>query len=1400
MSRWDWGGNRPGGNRTNDDNDWNGNRTNNRWDHWEDVRGDGNRQPLWANFTGWENWKDAYDLSPDGGDYSRFAHRGSDFRGPWARAPDPETTYVVATCYLTFLCVVAVIMCMRAPTRLRGYAFFLTFAGLTIAVAGLLFSKHIISPNWFWTWNFFAELIAVVVLTLTIVSVGSGFYPMTGNRNIYWRMSMGVIVLYGVVAMINLIYYIYHKLVPHPFTGEEVLALRQAIVVKGLYNPWELYSQRKTEKNQGLIPHIDTRWEGAADWRQLAWAEQEMFARPETSYYLGHQFMMLLTCVWAVIYLFIPLVRHHRHGPVGRPVDSDMMAVGVWYLSSLMTLAFAYGCLNMVYVFNQEFIFEQQAQALDLCLRITLGPIFFLPAPSFLLKFYRNHFRKFKGSRGGSSSGRNGSAGHNMGSGNNHFNGSFTTSSNYNQNGLSYPMSTESTRVGSRLGMDDGKLPQSSLEIASEAHAKHQKPTSPVHAYGRHKIFQSRDRGLSVESSRVLTKDFDSESAQSQNPSEGRPDSFHLYYSKLDAHNHPLSNSAILDDCHQATIDRYGSSNNDTRPFDADAPQIPKPVLTQAHMLPTRNKSPIAVARPDTEFVSKSPAHPKEDVGSPFDRPAKREESSSSDKPVLSMDPTGTTGWEVGGYESQRQGDAKETSSKLESGQKSEKEGFAQELQLPHDTSLQGLTGLQRQLAEHRSALLPQVIAFKAYHEELAATEPFDHKFKPLNIVPFEPEATVPRAIAADDFDSQKLYSHSTSNEGVSPDSVYSSAKPARSGDQEPGLPSSTYRVDTMHWSMPQTLSKQKSGKDSGAYNVNATVAPNATSGKQRDTKSKEGLVAVFSKAITGSGHGSCSAGHKGGQSKSSSHVRLGQDSKDRSSKNGGSNGAEGSSGIMDKAPVAATVEQLAQRSVQRHEELEGEVTRGPNAYGYSDPYDDAARFKRLQGHAHSNSTKNIPSGSQNVYSRLDSSMSRAEAKASSTSVATKGTSTQSLGSSKSRDSLAKSNASSKDSQARPISPSSKKSRHSSRSGSKSESAYQESFDSPRSPSVEYARTTTRHTPAIPSPAAPTIPPSMVKTSLSPPPRQSWRRSKSFKGTSGPIVPIDTNLANEPEVVGSDPLSSASATNTSFSSQNSPTMHTDGACPTPHPSSPNPQQGQGYRGNSQEYNEPRVSKERERILPLSPPLSGLNSRLNSSRNHRSIDNMSSAYYYKRAAELNTNSSPINIYTDVNSSGYTSPQSSRQIRDPTSITLPSSLHSSASMSPTLGSPPSPSTRTMSGLNSYFLSKNQDVHGRNTPSPTYHGGGGSSSTTMSKISPHKGLNFSELAPAENRSQSLTTYPVQQQKQSQRGVFEDDPWTQAMVNRAQAQTKTSDRPESPGYNGSFPRPTMAARTASE
>ncbi|KAG0309649.1 hypothetical protein BGZ97_013007 [Linnemannia gamsii] len=55
-----------------------------------------------------------------------------------------------------------------------------------------------------------------------------------------------------------------------------------------------------------------------------------------------------------------------------------------------------YGLLNLTYCFRNELIFVPQMQALDLCTRITICPIFFLPAPKFLVRFYRDHFQMLK--------------------------------------------------------------------------------------------------------------------------------------------------------------------------------------------------------------------------------------------------------------------------------------------------------------------------------------------------------------------------------------------------------------------------------------------------------------------------------------------------------------------------------------------------------------------------------------------------------------------------------------------------------------------------------------------------------------------------------------------------------------------------------------------------------------------------------------------------------------------------------------------------------------------------------------------------------------------------------------------------------------------------------------------
>lgn len=243
----------------------------------------------------------------------------------------------MATTYIAVMCFFAIIMCIRMRTRLRIISLFVTFLGLAIATVGYLKAWFIVHHNDFWAWNFTGEGLAVVVLTYAIVSVGTGFYPMAENRNVLRRVSLITISIYGLLALANVIFYIQQKVFLHPLSGEDMQRLRDGIVRARLFTAQDLESQRAYEQQLGRIPLGDAAMTGAVDWTQLTWVEQEYYVWPSTGYYLFHQVIMFFT---ACMYLFIPLVRHHRDGPVGRTVDSDMMAVGVWYMSSLLSLAF----------------------------------------------------------------------------------------------------------------------------------------------------------------------------------------------------------------------------------------------------------------------------------------------------------------------------------------------------------------------------------------------------------------------------------------------------------------------------------------------------------------------------------------------------------------------------------------------------------------------------------------------------------------------------------------------------------------------------------------------------------------------------------------------------------------------------------------------------------------------------------------------------------------------------------------------------------------------------------------------------------------------------------------------------------------------------------------------------
>lgn len=225
----------------------------------------------------------------------------------------------------------------------------------------------------------------------------------------------------------------------------------------------------------------------------------------------------------------------------------------------------------MYYCIDNEFIYRQQAQAIDLCLRITIGPIFFLPAPGFLLRFYRERFQRMKA--------KNGSGRRNGGS-SNQTNGSFTNSAVGNTSA-----SREGTQVGSRVGAGDSNK-TCSYDLKHDTSPKFQEPTNPIGASGRFKMFHARDRGTSMDSRRPLAKDFECESFDSHQLSEGHRNSFQVY-------NAGSQNSFALEyinsDKEKKVLRSFDPLQGEKPRCSTDTLKQPEPVLTEQHIQAGRN-------------------------------------------------------------------------------------------------------------------------------------------------------------------------------------------------------------------------------------------------------------------------------------------------------------------------------------------------------------------------------------------------------------------------------------------------------------------------------------------------------------------------------------------------------------------------------------------------------------------------------------------------------------------------------------------------------------------------------------------------------------------------------------------------------------------------------------------
>ncbi|KAG0337279.1 hypothetical protein BG004_007706 [Podila humilis] len=1298
-------------------------------------------------------------------------------RGCWSRPIEMlsnEDSYIIATCYLAFLTLIAVAMVIRSKTRLRIFAGILTFFGLTIAVLGYLWSEQIIAGNWFWSWNFIAEGVAVVGMAFIIVSVGSGFYPMAPRKSILWKCCMVVVFLYGSFALFNVSFYIYHKIIPRPISSDELNDIRNKLLERygdmtrhGL----EVERDRAVRKGELTGTFNETALTGVPNWMQLSESEVEMFARPNTTLYLSHQMVMLFTMAVASFYLFIPLVRNHRKGPVGRPVDSDTMAVGVWYLTCLLTLAVFYLSLNLVFIYNQNFIFEQPAQALDLCVRIIVGPIFYLPAPAFMFRFYRQHFKKFRGTN---SSGLNGSGGKNTDSNNTQVDSSANCASSPRA-GVSHfqPNRFASSARGSfDTNHDISKVQRSDQastlyndkknDYTNVGNNNNNYTSNSANPQGCIKFFQTRDRGLSVESSRVLSKDFEYEE-QTSNYSEERPDSFHQYYNNMDSTHHPLRDSVTMGAKHVSGGD-FGYK---------------PPGITE---VPTA----LVRATSKSDFLTERPAVSTLD-GRHHTRSSKDTPSvnagNTSEYETATTRTSSTTPESYSTISTKSATPATATPAALSTPLNSP---TADARGNPAVPKLNELTGLQKQLAEHRADLLARVIAVKEYHEDLATPEAIELGLKPTSTA-YEHDVVLKDA-----------------NSLTAIHRIFDSDSPVTglSGHAENGS------LSTERSSSPtMTLRKPAS---SAALNMDSS------SKTLKESRSKGKILSAFTKALSGDGTKNSHNHHH--HSNDSSNIRPTPDFKEGDKEHTSSLELQKTS--SGGASGRATVEELAEASVSSLGDQRN-VDKRDQKYTYSDPYENQATFKnslQLQNQDRKQVLRQqgLPMGpvssSTGSYSRTECPVARAAAAAEAAKKGTVSISSASL------PSLPNGTAQPIYSRKLPPVPkdsrpvATKKSGHSSSSSrssrSKSDAAFRPSAEASRGPSTEL-HIASRRAPLPSAAVSATALPVPSKTSLSPPPRQSWSRTKSHKGNSPPLIPsIDTKLANDDASDGMDPASTGSATSVSLtsSSQSSPTSGsytretvTDESSTPPVPGF---HQSNSNRGTATDNSS--VNRERNGISVSSPasganntspspalsspsPISKSGDRGMNRHQQRSIDNLGSSYYYKRAAEQNY-AQPASLISNPLSNSrskhsLTNPSQSNGMRGDggSSIMLPSSLMSTS----TTTSPPSPQLGSGAGV-SYFGTRHHTHASISSISPSTSPGFSPSLSPGSKSGSGSGLGLgssqdsygdyhnsnNSINNSSNNSNSNGGRTGSLTKQST--ILAEDPWTMALVNRAQSQAQ--------------------------
>ncbi|KAF9143036.1 hypothetical protein BGX30_001553, partial [Mortierella sp. GBA39] len=640
---------------------------------------------------------------------------------------DVNISYAIATSYLAMITLVALVMYVRNRTRLRLIVVIFSILGLSSGIAGFLSTTRFhgsyktderLQAHQFWIWYFACEGLGTAILAWTVVKVGTVFYSQAGRKNIFYVLSIVMILVFATLAIANLVVYITQV------TGNTIrgtTANRYQLCISYMENCIKIFPA--SYRPSGY------------DWRMFvikSWRDDQK--NPSREVYLPNQVLTAVTFLWVSMYLFVPLLRNQKHRPV---IGSDMTAVGIWYLSCLSILVSVYMALTIWSCFqvDPKILYQPWISAVDVCLRGTIGIVFSLPAPKFIIQFARQYYGHQRKEGDSSRIPRNIIS---------RQRGMFSSSMNYSQDfGGNFsndrsPVTTLGTTAKAGASIED---PLGYLE-------NHSNRSNNMN-FGSIKLFPTRNRGESMESSKVFNQDFEPEDLHDEHLSgdEGHTsDSFQQYYSKVDnAIPNVMSrglNSLTTQDAQEKDVLSSGHK--------VEEPQRPAPALTvtrSTEKQAVRSWNIDSQAKPCQENITAPPSSAQESTIQQHNKGAASEPrlipeavgesvlqpSARGTQEVLtskSIGITGTTGWEVGGWGHPRGGSDTSTANPAHSRDDSnasnvslahplEKKLYRQDLVYNVGDGtvsvLPELTGLQKQLAQHQSSLLPSAIAIQHY-------------------------------------------------------------------------------------------------------------------------------------------------------------------------------------------------------------------------------------------------------------------------------------------------------------------------------------------------------------------------------------------------------------------------------------------------------------------------------------------------------------------------------------------------------------------------------------------------------------------------------------------------------------------------------------------------------------